>query len=731
MMRLPGVIGICYLSALAVAFYCLDDKFLLPAAIIFALASAIGFAILMFFKRIYKHISFRFPIICITAGFACLSLVTYSALTVEPLHNRYSGKRVDFSGYICDEPVSLDCGFSYEAEVCSVNGTDEAFRVIIYSDKRLDAKPFDTVEADAVFQPVQSNYLPGRGVRFVVFNSELYNICASGHRNFSFEEAAVFVRSAAKSNLDSILSADSSALSKAVLLGDKNAIDKSLRNDFTESGLSYLIVVSGIHLSIITGMTMMLLGRLLGRRRILTGVLIDFVILFFMMIAGMYPSVLRAGIMSIIAVSGNMLFRHSEPLNSLGLAALIIALPNPYCICDVGLLLSFSSTLGIILWSKTILHFFLRRLTARNRIIRFSVRCVAGGVAVSFSAVIWTIPVTTLAFGTIHPYVVFTSLFANLLISGVLVLSALISVLFFIPPVTCAAAWIIERLTDTVNLFVPWCAELPFSSLRSDKLYFYLWIAFSAALVAVGYIIAAKKFYVITAAIASAAFLLAGASTYIIVQYNNPCIRLYSCGNAITATVTCGFNTSVLSCGGDTANEQRIIREIGREALSLDYVIIPDEKYKHSRYAEAITGEFDTANILIYDNSITATADFDGSTVKQLYDNSKLTIELNSIADDTITVADGGMFQYLRCNGITVLIITGKASVSLLEESLRTADYVVVDGIPKDGELLSCKQLIFSGDKGIFEQRYNSLTEICPNVASTADGDLELILKPD
>lgn len=125
-------------------------------------------------------------------------------------------------------------------------------------------------------------------------------------------------------------------------------IDPQVRQDFRDSGISHLLAVSGTHIVILTGFVMLLLRRLKGKIWIKNLIAAGFVF-FFMALTGFTPSVVRAGIMMLVVLFGGILRRQSDPLNSLGLSALLLTVPNPYAAAGIGLLMSFSATLGIIL----------------------------------------------------------------------------------------------------------------------------------------------------------------------------------------------------------------------------------------------------------------------------------------------------------------------------------------------------------------------------------------------
>ena len=138
------------------------------------------------------------------------------------------------------------------------------------------------------------------------------------------------------------------------MLGDKDALDNDVLDNFRKTGTSYLIVVSGLHLSVALALVTKIIGRF-TKRRIPLCVASIVVVIGFAALTGFNYSVIRAMIAVIIYQIGRVLLRKSDPLNSLGFAALAITITNPCAVGDLGLLMSFSATMGIILWSEKII----------------------------------------------------------------------------------------------------------------------------------------------------------------------------------------------------------------------------------------------------------------------------------------------------------------------------------------------------------------------------------------
>ena len=120
----------------------------------------------------------------------------------------------------------------------------------------------------------------------------------------------------------------------------------------------------------------------------------------FMALTGFSSSVMRAGIMLIVFYLGKFFYAKADSLNSLGIATLLLTIVNPFAAGDLGLLLSVSSTLGIILFEGYFEELF-KRLAKKLKYGAKLVEKLAGSVAVTVSATLATMPVIMLSFGRV------------------------------------------------------------------------------------------------------------------------------------------------------------------------------------------------------------------------------------------------------------------------------------------------------------------------------------------
>ena len=262
----------------------------------------------------------------------------------------------------------------------------------------------------------------------------------------------------------------------AILTGDRSQLRKDIHFSamLRSSGVSHCVAISGMHLSFLVMFLYILLGR--GRLSALICIPATFA---FMAITGFSASVVRAGVMQ-IAVCGAALFRKEyDSLSAMGLALILLILFNPYCIRNVGLILSFSSTLGILLFCQSIWKAMPDppdRWGRRNVLARLW-RGAKASLAVSFSSSVFTIPLNALFFGQISILAPLTNLLVLWAVSlcfcfGLLgVLASMIHLsagLLFRVPLSILVAYI--------RTVTGWIGRLPLAAVYTRSVFLSCWL---------------------------------------------------------------------------------------------------------------------------------------------------------------------------------------------------------------------------------------------------------------
>lgn len=744
MKRLFGLIGFTFLFVLSAVFYSDFNE------IVFAIIGSLGVlsvavGIFLIISKKNKSFGKSLCVFAFAVIYSAGNMIGYSEYINNTIINKYSDKEITASGYICDEIITTDSSCSFVIKTDKINGQPSDAKIQIISYSNVDAEPFEKVNFTAHTYKNNVNSQISHGIFLKAYSYDGFKIESTGEKTTTFYSLAVSIRRAMKNSLDMLLPEDYSTLCRAVLLGEKTALDSSVKDDFSLTGTSFLIVVSGMHLVIITSFVLFLVRKLTKNRFLITG-FTTFTVIAFMAVTGFAHSVVRAGVMMIIVSLASSNLRIADSLNNLGFAAIVLTAFNPYAVADVGMLLSFSATTGIILWSRPIERSVLRFFHYKNKrkdgfvgtvvyyIKRLFKICV-NMLSVSVSAFLWILPITAVAFNRISPTVILVSLLCEPFVSALLVCSLLSSVLFICPFISFLAypfALVSGLCSKAILWLVSTFSQLPFSTIKTHLLYWFVWIGVSVLLAIGGWFaINNRKFYVKISVLLSASVLIIGASLNVLLTADNGEMKIYSVGNGVFATVNCPDSCSVISCGGNRASADDVTADIGESYSDIEYMIILNQNNKYSSFERFAVTKFDLNNILVYDSDIekqNLLNAFDGNSRQTFGGNRRFTLNLSDTVTDEVICKDNTMFQYIKGKSATALFVPSHGDVSKLPEKYRNPDYLLIDSVPENSELISCKAVIFSGTEKQLQKRYDSIKEISPTVISTADGSITVNL---
>lgn len=255
------------------------------------------------------------------------------------------------------------------------------------------------------------------------------------------------------------------SLAKGIILGERANIDQNINDDFSRTGLTHLIAISGMNISILAVMIMnFLIYAGLWRRQAFYFAVIF--LIFYIILIGAPASAIRALIMGALALYALSLGRLSKPTNLLAFAGALMILFNPKILrYDIGFQLSFLAILGIVYfypkidawltekgWRKIILGRQALSLTLAAQIFTLPI------IGVNFSIISLISPLANLLAVWTMP-IVMVNVLAALPISFIL---PNISFLFFLPGqiILKYLIWVAELL-----------AKIPYAYLSPDFKY--------------------------------------------------------------------------------------------------------------------------------------------------------------------------------------------------------------------------------------------------------------------
>ena len=237
--------------------------------------------------------------------------------------------------------------------------------------------------------------------------------------------------------------ADTAPLAIALVTGDTSGLPYALQTAMSDAGISHIVAVSGMHVTLLLGVVRLLCLR---RRRLTAGVGIT-VMVFFAAMLGFRPSVTRAVVMNAALLLAPLLGRENDGPTSLCFALLLLLLPNPRAIANVGLQLSFAAVAGLQLfsgdlngWLQGRLH--VAALRERHPLPARLLRAICASLAATLGALAFTLPLAAWYFRSISLAAPLTNLLALPLFSLAFSLGCITAVLGLVwLPLGRIAAW--------------------------------------------------------------------------------------------------------------------------------------------------------------------------------------------------------------------------------------------------------------------------------------------------
>lgn len=315
----------------------------------------------------------------------------YDHMVRQPIENR-CGAASDFTATVCDWPQATERGARVTVELEGYRWA----RAVLYGEAELlAARPGDTVTGTAQWQSAAHfdsddvTHFNARGVYALLYGREDVRLSAGDGDALRWlpQRAGKAFREKVAAIWDD---ARVSGFLTAELTGDKSAMDDGDYLAMQETGLAHLFAVSGLHCAFLVTLLALLISR---RQRLLCAVTIP-LLLFYMVMVGMSPSVVRACIMQIFLLIAPLFRRGSDPLTSLAAALLVILLCNPFAAASVSLQLSFSATLGMVLLSPRLYKLLTGWYKGKCRPLRAALCFVAANLSATLSAVVFTAPLT-------------------------------------------------------------------------------------------------------------------------------------------------------------------------------------------------------------------------------------------------------------------------------------------------------------------------------------------------
>lgn len=496
-------------------------------------------------------------IMAVGFGF-CLGIVcflVYDAVYTQPVRE-LDGQTVELELTTYTYSWETDYGSAVD---CYMELEGKRYKVRLYLNEAREIEPWTLIEA-----PVKLRLTTDGGQNEPTFHRSngILALCyqrdeaAFSARDKSAAGYLVTAQQTVRKKLTGIIDecfpGETAAFAKALFLGDQTDMTYEMHTDFSVSGISHIVAVSGLHISILFG----LVYTVTFKRRQLLAIIGIPVVFLFMAIAGFTPSVTRAGIMQILTILALCMNREYDPPTALSFAALVMLLVNPLVASSVAFQLSVGSVAGIFLFSNPIRDWLADRIPEKkSKLWKKLKNWLISGISVTLSAQFFVMPLVAVYYGTVSLVGIVTNLAVLWVVSFIFCGVMLVCLLgLFSLGAAKAAAWVITWPIRYVIGTAGLLAQVPMAAVYIKSPYIVIWMVLCYGLILL-LISGRSKRPLICACIAGLGLCTALTLSWLEPMLYDHRVTAVDVGQGQCIILQHKGKTFVVDCGGDYADD--------------------------------------------------------------------------------------------------------------------------------------------------------------------------------
>ncbi len=304
--------------------------------------------------------------IIIISSIIANSILLYQNYKYNNLYKNFDGEEIVCRVIVISNIQEKDYKDNYKVKVISVNGESRKFKntnlfvsVKSNSHEKLEYGQELIIKGKYVEPEIRRNY-KGFDYKEYLKTLKVYGTVNLSSKvvveDRSLNPIFIFFNNLSlkiKYNIEKYFNDQTQAIVLGIILGDKSKIEKEVIENFSESNISHILAVSGMHMAYVILIFNSAFNALIGRKY--GNILTSFFILTYMFITGFSPSVVRAGIVGIIVLLSEIFRLRSDKWENLATSFVLICIYNPFLIENISVILSYGGTIGIITLNSKLL----------------------------------------------------------------------------------------------------------------------------------------------------------------------------------------------------------------------------------------------------------------------------------------------------------------------------------------------------------------------------------------
>lgn len=362
----------------------------------------------------------------ISSIFLVLSFVIGLGISIYPLYKTMAVpdyyNETTINGTVSDYVLNKEKYVCFILSDCDVDGVRLDYDVLVYTSPfakvNLGDKISATTNLDSNLYSNSSgfaNLIKGIGYTTYI---DLYDFEVNGN------DASI--KDKIKENtfdiLSSRLSDDNADIMYSIIFGESNIIDGEIREQFSYAGISHMLAVSGLHVSVLFSL-IYFFSRKLKINPKFSLIFMLGILLGYSYLCSFSPSVLRASIMTLLLMLCEIYKIEYDGISGLSIAGIIVLITRPLQFFSVSFRLSFLCVFAIITLAPHLSKLF-KKIKMPN--------ALSETLAISISITAVTLPVMISTFETVSLLGVITNIFVIPIFSVLYSLTLFIAVLSFV-----------------------------------------------------------------------------------------------------------------------------------------------------------------------------------------------------------------------------------------------------------------------------------------------------------